>query len=217
MPESSVNRDLASIREILPRGTAEAWATIIPAVPECAYLAGGTALAVHLKHRISRDLDFFTEREFDVDQLAARLSELGSFAPTLLATGTLNGIFDRTKIQFLEASSQRNVEAPAVLAGIRIASVPDLMATKLKVIGDRGALRDYFDIMTIEQQTDISVENGLELFIQRYQPKVPDAAIAHLLRGLGYMDDVVDDPGLPVPRKTIEDYWAARMRTLNPF
>ncbi|WP_341729579.1 nucleotidyl transferase AbiEii/AbiGii toxin family protein [Brooklawnia sp.] len=217
MPESSVNRDLASIREILPRGTAEAWATIIPAVPECAYLAGGTALAVHLKHRISRDLDFFTEREFDVDQLAAQLSELGSFAPTLLATGTLNGIFDRTKIQFLEASSQRNVEAPAVLAGIRIASVPDLMATKLKVIGDRGALRDYFDIMTIEQQTDISVENGLELFIQRYQPKVPDAAIAHLLRGLGYMDDVVDDPGLPVPRKTIEDYWAARMRTLNPF
>ncbi len=217
MPESSVNRDLASIREILPRGTAEAWATIIPAVPECAYLAGGTALAVHLKHRISRDLDFFTEREFDVDQLAAQLSELGSFAPTLMATGTLNGIFDRTKIQFLEASSQRNVEAPAVLAGIRIASVPDLMATKLKVIGDRGALRDYFDIMTIEQQTDISVENGLELFIQRYQPKVPDAAIAHLLRGLGYMDDVVDDPGLPVPRKTIEDYWAARMRTLNPF
>lgn len=217
MPESSVNRDLASIREILPRGTAEAWATIIPAVPECAYLAGGTALAVHLKHRISRDLDFFTEREFDVDQLAAQLSELGSFAPTLLATGTLNGIFDRTKIQFLEASSQRNVEAPAVLAGIRIASIPDLMATKLKVIGDRGALRDYFDIMTIEQQTDISVENGLELFIQRYQPKVPDAAIAHLLRGLGYMDDVVDDPGLPVPRKTIEDYWAARMRTLNPF
>lgn len=217
MPESSVNRDLASIREILPRGTAEAWATIIPAVPECAYLAGGTALAVHLKHRISRDLDFFTEREFDVDQLAAQLSELGSFAPTLLATGTLNGIFDRTKIQFLEASSQRNVEAPAVLAGIRIASVPDLMATKLKVIGDRGALRDYFDIMTIEQQTDISVENGLELFIQRYQPKLPDAAIAHLLRGLGYMDDVVDDPGLPVPRKTIEDYWAARMRTLNPF
>ena len=217
MPESSVNRDLASIREILPRGTAEAWATIIPAVPECAYLAGGTALAVHLKHRISRDLDFFTEREFDVDQLAAQLSELGSFAPTLMATGTLNGIFDRTKIQFLEASSQRNVEAPAVLAGIRIASIPDLMATKLKVIGDRGALRDYFDIMTIEQQTDISVENGLELFIHRYQPKVPDAAIAHLLRGLGYMDDVVDDPGLPVPRKTIEDYWAARMRTLNPF
>lgn len=217
MTESGVSHDLASVQEILPGGTAETWTAITPVVPKSAYLAGGTALAVHLKHRISRDLDFFTEREFNVDQLAAQLSELGDFAPTLVVPGTLNGIFNRTKIQFLKAGSQRNVEAPTVFAGIRVASVADLMASKLKVIGDRGELRDYFDIMMIEEQTDISLENGLELFIQRYQPKVPDAAIAHLLRGLGYMDDVADDPGLPVSRRLIEDFWTARMRTLNPF
>ncbi|MBK7852814.1 MAG: nucleotidyl transferase AbiEii/AbiGii toxin family protein [Bacteroidetes bacterium] len=29
------------------------------------YLVGGTALALHLGHRISVDLDFFTSKEFD--------------------------------------------------------------------------------------------------------------------------------------------------------
>ena len=40
----------------------------LKAVPTMAefYLAGGTAVAVHLGHRISRDLDFFSVRP-DVD------------------------------------------------------------------------------------------------------------------------------------------------------
>ncbi|HBL52335.1 MAG: hypothetical protein UT38_C0002G0015 [Microgenomates group bacterium GW2011_GWA2_39_19] len=29
------------------------------------YLAGGTALAIQIRHRISIDLDFFTQREFN--------------------------------------------------------------------------------------------------------------------------------------------------------
>jgi len=43
------------------------------------YLAGGTAAALHLGHRISVDLDFFGPASFDALDLAARLSELGQF------------------------------------------------------------------------------------------------------------------------------------------
>ena len=35
------------------------------AIIQKAYLAGGTALALQLGHRISYDLDFFTSEEFD--------------------------------------------------------------------------------------------------------------------------------------------------------
>ncbi|MDP3994609.1 MAG: nucleotidyl transferase AbiEii/AbiGii toxin family protein [bacterium] len=44
-----------------------------------AYLAGGTALALHLGHRISVDLDFFTKDNLDENVLAANLSRLPDF------------------------------------------------------------------------------------------------------------------------------------------
>ena len=47
------------VREILPPDTAATWDAIAPPVPSDAYLGGGTAIAVRLGHRISRDLDFF--------------------------------------------------------------------------------------------------------------------------------------------------------------
>ena len=46
-------------RKVLPTGTAAAWDAIVPVIPPGTYLGGGTAIAVHLAHRVSRDLDFF--------------------------------------------------------------------------------------------------------------------------------------------------------------
>ena len=37
------------------------------------FLAGGTGLAVRLKHRTSRDLDWFTDQAFDADSLRRTL------------------------------------------------------------------------------------------------------------------------------------------------
>lgn len=52
------------------------------------------------------------------------------------------------------------------------------------------------------------MEKGLAVFIERYRPATPEAALLHIVRGLGYFDDVADDPGLPVTRSVIESYWA---------
>ena len=71
------------VREILPNDTAATWDTITQIVPPDAYLGGGTAIAVHLAHRISRDLDFFFHHEsIDLDELTCRLKAVGPFAVT---------------------------------------------------------------------------------------------------------------------------------------
>jgi hypothetical protein len=84
------------------------------------------------------------------------------------------------------------------------------MAMKLKVVGDRGELRDYFDLMVIEQQTGRTADEGLALFIERFRPEYPQQAIDHVLLGLGYFDDVDPDDSLPVLRTQIVDYWTRR-------
>lgn len=47
------------VRGKLPPDTTLTWETIAPIVPSTEYLGGGTAIAVHLAHRVSRDLYFF--------------------------------------------------------------------------------------------------------------------------------------------------------------
>jgi len=199
---------------ILLPNTALTWETIARIVPPTAYLGGGTAIAVHLEHRVSRDLDiFFHHNSVDLDELAIMLSAAGPFAITERAPGTLNGVFSATRVQFLHADEvrpQRLLESPTQVDGLRIAQISDLMAMKLKVVGDRGELRDYFDLMTIEEQARRTVDEGLALFIERFQPEYPDQAINHILLGLGYFDDVDPDETLPAPRQQIVDYWTRR-------
>ena len=206
------------VRTILPGDTAATWDVIAPIIPQQAYLGGGTAIAVHLGHRVSRDLDFFFHHHsIDLDDLASRLSAIGPFAVTERSPGTLNGLFSSTKVQFLHADEgrpQHLLEQPQETDGLRIAGLSDLIAMKLKVVGDRGELRDYFDLMTIEQRTGRTADEGLALFVARFQPEYPQQAINHILLGLGYFDDVDPDDALPVPRSNIVDYWTRRQREI---
>lgn len=172
---------LAAPEAFLPASTMHAWHTMAPFVPESAYLSGGTGLAVHLHHRISRDLDFFTEEPFDVEALAADLNSAGPFAATMMGDGTLNGVFEETKVQFLEAD-QRLLRPTSRFGGVRLASLEDIAASKLKVIQDSGALRDYFDLMQIDPHAPM--EEALTLLVEKYQPMNPVGLIANVVRGL---------------------------------
>lgn len=194
----------------LPADTARSWQAIATAVPRKAYLVGGTALTVHLRHRTSNDLDFFFEEAIDLAVVRADLERLGSFAVTEHEEHTLNGQFHETKVQFLHAAKQTRLEPTTEIAGIQVAGLSDILAMKLKVIADRGELRDYFDIMRIEQDTGRTVEAGLGLYLARYGDRPDSNTLMSIVRGLGYLDDVLDDAQLPASRAAIEAYWTRR-------
>lgn len=206
------------LRQTLPAATARTWGALSPHLPGELYLAGGTAIAVHLRHRKSSDLDFFYhDAAVDLDELAERLLALGPFAVTRQASGTLRGVFGETKVEFLHADevrAQRLLEEPTVVAGLRVAGRRDLMAMKLKVIGDRGELRDYFDVMRLDQEGSISLEDGIPLFLERYGLSPADEALTHLVRGLGYLDDITEDEALPIGKEDLSAWWRRRQAKL---
>jgi hypothetical protein len=78
-------------------------------------------------------------------------------------------------------------------AGLQVGGLGDLLAMKLNAIAGRAQLRDYFDVMTIEQKGGRSVEEGLALFLVRYRPEHTDSALRPIVLGLAYLDDVADD------------------------
>jgi hypothetical protein len=206
------------LRKVLPAATVSAWETLSPHLPSELYLAGGTAIAVHLRHRTSADLDFFYHRAaVDLHELAARLERLGPFATTHKAPGTLRGVFGTTKVEFLHADEvrpQRLLAEPTIVAGLPIADRKDLMAMKLKVIGDRGELRDYFDVMKLDEEGLVSLDDGISLFLDRYLLVPSDAALTHIVGALGYLDDVEEDEALPMGKQEIAEWWQPRQARL---
>ena len=124
------------------------------------------------------------------------LRGLGRFAPTLKAEGTLDGVFEDVKVQFLWAKGQQVLEDPTTVAGMAVGSLVDLFATKVKMIGDRGELRDYFDLMRIEQHTGHRFEEGLDFYVRRYQLGPDHPSNFAIVRSLGSFNDVERDPYL---------------------
>jgi hypothetical protein len=208
----SLPSDLAAV---VPEATARTWLAIADALPAGAYLAGGTAVAVHLHHRVSRDLDFFLREPVDLEALAEILAARGSLVVQQLedepGRQTLNVLLDATRLQFLEASSLRLLEPLHRVARVAVAGLGDLLAMKLKVVCDRGELRDYFDLLTIERQGHRRVEEGIALALEKYRPTAGPAFVQAIVRGLGFLDDVGEDPGIPLAKAEVAAYWERRM------
>lgn len=197
------------LASLLPADTAEAWSILAPLLPAGAALYGDTGLAAHLHHRASRDLDFFLAEPADLSALASELDRHRPLAVETLREDTLNALFGRTKVQCLDATDQRVLAPPTEVAGLVVASLPDLLATKLKVLRDRPELRDYFDLMSIEWHTPYDALEGLGFYVARYGPAA-EPTLLEIVRALGYFDDVVHDPGLPTGRDAIVAYWQHR-------
>jgi hypothetical protein len=208
----------AELRRVLPPDTRDAWRALAPVLPSPLYLGGGTGVAVHLGHRSSRDLDFFFHRSaVDLGRLAKQLGEAGPFAVTDSSPGTLRGLFGATKLELLhadEAAPQTLLEEPAPVAGLRVAGLKDLLAMKLKVLAERGEMRDYFDVRAIDEQSPLSVEDGVALFLARYRLDPSSGAVRSLIHALGYLDDVEEDPSLPASRDELAAWWQRRQATL---
>jgi hypothetical protein len=199
---------------VLPADTARAWRPVAETLPAGAYLAGGTALAVALAHRESRDLDIFVPTRFNTGQIAANLAQAGTFTVTSQDDDTtLNGYLDGARVQFLYAHGQRNLDPPMVYEHMPVAGVRDVLAMKLKVIGDRGALRDYFDIMLIEQLTTHRMEQGIGYYTERYGLDQHHSSITHIARCLTSFDDVEPDPTIP-DSEAISRYFLSRHRAV---
>lgn len=155
------------------------------------YLAGGTAVALHLGHRLSYDLDFFTpEQSFPADLPRRELGHRGELAVTQEDAGTFLGTFNEVRISFF-IYPYSLLETPVELQGIQIAGLPDLAAMKLDAISSRGKKRDFIDLYQICQDA-FSIEQAIQHFEQKYVGV--NYSMVHLLKSLTYFEDAEDDP-----------------------
>ena len=133
---------------------------------QCAYLAGGTALAIQLGHRTSADLDFFTPQDSEYQALLNEMRELGVNATVtgrtpqhceLIVGGIrVDCVRERIPLRF----PLKSVASEG--GSFRMADMIDIGRMKLHAIAGRGGKKDFFDLYCLTRSA-ISLEELLKL------------------------------------------------------
>ena len=157
-------------------------------------LYGGTAVALQLGHRASVDFDFFTERQLDIKSLYSTLPLL-KFATVLQQQADgLTVLHENSdglgtvKLSFFGGIDFGRVGEPQFTEGgvLLVASLEDLLATKLKVLLQRVEAKDYQDIAAM-LNAGMKLENGLAaaraLFGKEFQPSESLKALTYFQGG----------------------------------
>ncbi|GAA4409369.1 nucleotidyl transferase AbiEii/AbiGii toxin family protein [Nibrella viscosa] len=153
-------------------------------------MAGRTSLALRFGHRLSVDLDLFTNRSFDT---AAVYETILTAYPTLVKTdeaqNTLSLYINGVKVDLI-AHRYPIVQAFQIQDKIRLWSIEDVSATKLGAVSNRGAKKDFWDIA--ELLNHVSLAQMLEWFSSKYT----NSDIGYVIRSLTYFDDadLQEDP-----------------------
>jgi hypothetical protein len=143
--------------DILPPGQKRLWPQLAPLKDMGYCLYGGTALALRFGHRRSLDFDFFSERTLDRKALETTLPWVrsGTVLRAEPDTHVLLVAVPRSrrevKVSFFGGLLIGRVGTPDLSddGGILVASVRDLLATKLKALFDRVEPKDYLDIVEV--------------------------------------------------------------------
>lgn len=143
------------------------------------YLTGGTALAgFYLNHRVSDDLDFFTDnKEFPVFQVEAIAEEIRKLIKA--NDFQYNKVYDRRifffnknneefKVEFSYYPFERlNISAEKV-GNLNIDSLEDIGANKVMALIDRIDAKDFVDIFFLLKERKFSLEELLELTNKKF-------------------------------------------------
>ena len=156
------------------------------------FLAGGTAIALHLGHRRSVDLDWFTTEEIgDYAQQAGRMQkDISHFVLDKIAPQTIYCTVRKVRCSFIGLPYPLlgpTLELPGF--GCRVAGLDDLAAMKLAAVAQRGAKKDFIDVFALVRE-----HRPLKDLIAVYKKRHRFKEAAHLLNALVYFDDADGDP-----------------------
>ena len=173
--------------DVLPAVQRRLWPELA-GVPQGLTLYGGTALALHLGHRVSVDFDFFAVHDIVPETLLTGLPVLEGAQVLQVAPNTLDVVIDRggpVKLSFFGLPGLRRLRPPLVCAdnGVGVASLLDLAATKLSVVQQRSEAKDYLDIaaLIVEGRMSLSVAlaAAVAVYGARFNPQVSLKALSY--------------------------------------
>jgi hypothetical protein len=169
------------------------------------YLGGGTAVAFHLGHRRSHDLDLFSRTStVDLELVSTEVGAISTAAVVGATDAVLKvrvGTVPVDVVRYPYPLLRRPVAGPE---GFPVASLLDLAAMKLAAVAKRGIRRDFWDLHEIVTRSSVSLALALRAYCSRFG--LAKADLYHVLRALTHFDDAEAEP---LPRGMRPAKWRA--------
>ncbi|GEM_PF-1365952 len=154
------------------------------------YLAGGTALALLIGHRKSVDLDYFIAKS--IDTVALKKNIYDTFASSKVEIlfeekNTLWARIDGVNVSFLYRFDAL-LEPVKTIDFFRLADIKDITVMKLGAVCGREEYKDYFDLASIADETDI------RSWVSWWQKVYPNQDVTSWVVALSAVDTVPKIP-----------------------
>lgn len=161
------------------------------------YLCGGTALALQIGHRLSYDLDIFSDSSIDNNEIIDFLTPLHPFQLLNQSRNILSLNIRNIKVDFVKYP-YKLIYPLYYKDNLRIASIRDIAAMKLAAITNRGRKRDFIDMFFIFKK--FPLKETLDFYGQKF----PDGNQWLVLKSLTYFADAEEDIMPVLLKKKIE-------------
>lgn len=181
-------------------------------------LAGGTALALQIGHRVSVDFDLFRSARIPSTFLGRVQSMYGRKHVTVAVNhpNELTVFVKGVKFTFLSYPFP-TLFRKVLLGGVRAYSVKEIAATKAYTIGRRGSFKDYVDLFFILDEQHASLRSILSSARKKYGPEFNSRLF---LEQLLYLDDLEAGGisylrGGPVTKRRLLNEFSADVHALD--
>lgn len=153
-------------------------------------LCGGGALALHLGHRQSTDIDLFTPKAIPAEAMKKFVEQ--TFGPRVDVYSQsdlgIRGFLDGVKFDMIRFPYQMQ-HPPVTEQNIRFLDLKDAVAMKVHAVANRGLRRDFYDLAEILQR--MALKEVLANYQCQFSPS--PMAMTHTRRALTFFTDAEAD------------------------
>ena len=175
-------------------------------------LVGGSALTLHLCHRKSEDLDFFTyEDRFDREKIIKYLEHFEKKEILNQTDEQIDLLLDGVKVTFFNA--KWSFLKPSNKGKFHLASIESIAAMKVNVLFLRAKFRDYYDLYFLVKNV-----MGIRTMYQHSLNILEGINFKLFAVALVYVDDIEDDdigyldPVEKLDKIKIRDFFQERLK-----
>lgn len=210
-------KDLKNLECLLPE-TKELLLTLIN---DCNFLhkyvmAGGSALTLHLCHRKSEDLDFFTYKDnFNKKELLEYIKHFKQKEIINQTNQQIDLLLNSVKVTFFNA--KWDFLKPEKTERFNLAPIGVIAGMKINTLFLRAKYRDYYDLYFLVKNNYINLEQLFEA-----SKKVVEGITFKLMAiALIYTEDIEDDdishldPAKKVSKEEIRDFFQIKLEEMK--
>ena len=189
------------------------------------YLSGGTALAeFYLEHRLSEDLDFFSEDEFDPQSISVFFQKIKgksrirsvkyeqSFNRNLFFLEMLDGDYIKTEFTYFpfpRIENEKNINE------LKVDSLLDIAVNKIFTIYQNPRSRDFIDLYFIlKEKKDLNIGNLIKNAGIKFDHYIDPIQMAGQFMKVEVLKDY---PKMikPIENKIWQDFFIAEAKKLS--